>query len=272
VLTLHDVIPLRLPDTLTRSAAWYWRTVLPRAVARADLVITGSEFSRREICDVFALSPERVVTVPNGVDPRFRRIHDSSTLARVRSRYQLPDRFVLFVGILSPRKNVERLVRVFGALPHSLRDDVHLVLAGPPGWGNASLERAIETSPVAPRIRRLGIVADEDLPALYSLALGAANISHYEGFGLPALEALACETPLLCADTSAFPEVVGDCALLVDPTDDVAIAAGLADLVAGGPELSARARRGVARATAFTWDNAAAATLAAYRSLAVSRA
>lgn len=268
VLTLHDLIPLQTPEAVSRSAATYWRFVLPRTVARADAIITGSEFTRREILEYFKLPTERVTTVPHGVDPRFAPVLNDTILARVRRRYRLPAHFLLFVGIASPRKNLDRLVRAFGALGDGERADTHLLLAGPPGWKNAALAEAMAASPIASRIRHLGIVVDEDLPALYSLALGAVNLSSHEGFGLPALEAMACGAPLVCADRTSFPEVVGDAALLVDPGDDLATRHALAAVIAGGPEVAERRARGLVRAQAFTWDRAAAATLAAYRGVA----
>jgi alpha-1,3-rhamnosyl/mannosyltransferase len=209
-----------------------------------------------------------VIRVPHGVDARFAPVSDEATLARVRERHRLPARFLLFVGIASPRKNIDRLVRAFGALSAHDRDDVHLLIAGPPGWKNAGLASALAASPIASRIRHLGIVADEDLPALYGLAAGVVNLSSYEGFGLPALEALACGTPLVCSDRTSFPEVVGDAALLVDPDDDEATVRALATVIAGGPEVVARRQRGLERARHFTWERAARATLEIYRRVA----
>jgi alpha-1,3-rhamnosyl/mannosyltransferase len=156
-------------------------------------------------------------------------------------------------------------VRAFGALTEDERRGAHLLLAGPPGWKNAGLAAALAASPVPHCIRHLGIVADEDLPALYSLATGVANLSSREGFGLPALEALACGAPLVCADRTSFPEVVGDAALLVDPDDEPAVVAALAALLAGDVEVEARRVRGLERARHFTWERAAAETLAVYR-------
>ncbi len=265
VLTLHDLIPLQTPEAISRTAAAYWRLVLPRSVARADAIITGSEFTRREILEWFGLPAERVVTIPHGVDPSFAPVDDAGALARVRDRYRLPERFVLFVGIASPRKNLDRLVRAFGALGDDERGDTHLLIAGPAGWKNEALTAAIAVSAVADRIRRLGVVADEDLPALYSLATGVANLSSREGFGLPALEALACGAPLVCADRTSFPEVVGDAAALVDPDDEAAVTRALAAVLAGGPDVAARRARGRAHARAFTWERSALATLAVYR-------
>jgi len=268
VLTLHDLIPLQMPEGMSWSAGLYWRLVLPRSVGRADVIITGSEFTRREILEWFRLPPERVVTVPHGVDPRFTPVSDPAYLARVRRSHRLPERFLLFVGIASPRKNLDRLVRAFGALTPSERQESHLLFAGPPGWKNEALQAALAASPEAARIRHLGIVPDEDLPALYSLACGVVNLSAREGFGLPALEALACGAPLVCANRTSFPEVVGDAGLLVDPDDQDAVVAALAALIAGGREVEARRLRGITRAADYTWDGAAAATLAVYRAVA----
>ena len=267
VLTLHDLIPLRDPGSLTRSAAWYWRTILPRAVARADAIITDSEFSRAEICTHFDLPRERVTAIPLGVDARFRPIRNDARRDEVRRQYGLDRDFLLFVGIPSPRKNVDRLVDAFTTLPDALLGDTQLVLVGPPGWKNGALERALAMQRARGRVRRLGHVADDDLPVLYGLARGAVNLSSYEGFGLPALEALACGTPLLCARTSAFPELVGDCALTVDPLDRDAVAAGLAALL-GDADRDAQRARGIAHAQTFTWRRTAEATLAVYRRVA----
>lgn len=267
VFTLHDIIPLQTPEVISRTAGLYWRLVLPLSVARADVILTGSEFTRGEIVEWFGLPPERVVTVPHGVDPWFAPVTDESELARVRARHRLPERFLLFVGIASPRKNLDRLVRAFDALSPSERGDAHLLFAGPAGWKNEALDDAIAASRVGARIRHLGVVADEDLPALYGLACGVVNLSAREGFGLPALEALACGTPLVCADRTSFPEVVGDAGLLVDPDDREAVVHALATVIAGGGEVDARRRRGLVRAASFTWERAAERTLAVYRSV-----
>ncbi len=268
VLTLHDLIPLQTPEAVSRSAALYWRLVLPRAVARADLILTGSEFTRGEILEWFRLPDDRVITIPHGVDPRFAPVVDEALRATVRARHRLPACFLLFVGIASPRKNLDRLVRAFDALSTSERGEAHLVFAGPAGWKNDAFEAALAASPVRARIRHLGVVPDEDLPALYATARGVVNLSAREGFGLPALEALACGAPLVCADRTSFPEVVGDAGLLVDPDDEPAVASSLAALIAGGPDVAARRARGLDRASRFTWERSAAATLAAYRAVA----
>lgn len=266
VLTVHDMIPIRAPATLTPMAAWYWRTVLPRAVARADRIITVSEFSRGEICDHFGLPPERVVSIPLGVAPRFRPLQHPEQRRGIRDRYRLAPPFLLFVGIASPRKNIDRLVSAFAQLPPSVRGDAELLLVGPPGWRSASLRRLL-AGPAGQHVRHLGVVPEDDLPGLYSLAQGAVNLSSYEGFGLPALEALACGTPLVCANAGAFPEVVQDCAILVDPRDEAAVRDALTKLLRADSDLRNRSERGVRRATEFTWERTAQATLAVYRDL-----
>jgi glycosyltransferase involved in cell wall biosynthesis len=268
VLTLHDLIPLEQPEALSRSAAWYWRRILPRAVRRADRIITDSEYSRGRILARFGLPSERVTTIPLAVDAHFRRIDDPALLAGVRDRYRLPSSFLLFVGMPSPRKNLVRVVQAFARLAPGVRGETRLVLAGPPGWRNGALEAAVAASGVADRIQRIGVVAEADLPAVYSLAQAAISVSLQEGFALPAVEALACETALLCSDTTAYPEVVGECAVRVDPEDVGAIADGLARVLDGNGDLDARRAAGVARAARFRWQATAAATAAVYRTVA----
>lgn len=268
VLTLHDLIPLQQPASLSRSAAWYWRTILPRSVRRADRILTVSEFSRREILRHFDLPSDRVVAIPLAVDPAFLEHDTAAAREAVRARYRLPDVFLLFVGITSPRKNLPRIVDAFAALPVSVRGNAVLVLAGPTGWGNDALDAAVARAAPAARVQRIGVVDERDLPVLYRLARGVVSISLQEGFALPALEALASGTPLACADGTAYPELVDACALRVDPRDTAAITDALATLLEGGPEVEERRRRGRDRAAIFRWDRTAEATRVVYESVA----
>ena len=256
VLTLHDLIPLQTPEAVSRSAAAYWRLVLPRSVARADAIITGSDFTRREILDWFGLPPERVVTVWHGVDPCFAPVDDEATQARVRARYRLPARFLLFVGIASPRKNIDRLVQAFGALRDDERGDAHLLLAGPAGWKNEALEAAIAATRRV-RIRHLGVVADADLPALYGLAAGVARISRAAKGSDCRRSKRSRAVRRSSAPTGRAFEVVGDAAWLVDPDDGAAVARALATVLAGGAEWVATGPW-ARPCRAFTWERAAA--------------
>jgi glycosyltransferase involved in cell wall biosynthesis len=193
-----------------------------------------------------------------------------ASVADVKHRLGLPDAYVLFVGTVQPRKNLERLAEAMTAvvnagLPH------RLVIAGKRGWLADRVEARIAGSPHRDRIRFLGYVADEDLAALYSGADAFCLPSLYEGFGLPVLEAMACGVPVVAARSSALPEVAGEAALLVDPSDAAAIGDGLRRVLTDEPLRRELTNRGLERAVQFTWERAGTATIALLRDVRVRR-
>jgi glycosyltransferase involved in cell wall biosynthesis len=198
-------------------------------------------------------------------------VEDIEFLRRMQSRYSLPDRFVLGLGTVQPRKNYPVLVDAFSKLVRmGARDselsDLHLVIAGEKGWMHEDTFEAIRRAGLCERVRYLGFVQDDDLPALYNLAAVFAFPTLYEGFGLPVLEAMACGTPVVCADNSSLPEVVGDAALMVPAAAGDALAEALFQVLT---DLSARNRLvngGHRRAKMFKWEKAARQLLELYES------
>jgi glycosyltransferase involved in cell wall biosynthesis len=183
--------------------------------------------------------------------------------APVRAKYKLPDDYILHVGTLQPRKNLIRLIEAMQAIRHAQRQvgirNLTLVLAGQPGWLSAPvLAKAREHSDV---VRLLGYVPDEDLAGLYSGARAFVFPSLYEGFGFPVLEAMACGTPVICSDTSSLPELVGEAALLVDPTDTSALASAVARVLSEDNLRAALVEKGFVQARKFSWDRTARETL-----------
>jgi glycosyltransferase involved in cell wall biosynthesis len=217
------------------------------------------------------IPPDRITVIGAGVEKRFRRVKDPKTLDPIRARYRLPHRFILSVSTLEPRKNLTGLIAAFNQLAAaqpSFTADLHLVIAGGKGWLYDDIFAAAEASPVRERIHFAGFVADEDLPGLYSLASVFAFPSHYEGFGIPVLEAMACGTPVICADNSSLPEIAGDAALLVNSADTGGLADAMHRLLV---DLSLRERlaaRGLAQAGKFTWEAAARRLLGVYQRIA----
>lgn len=262
VVTIHDLGYRAFPEAHPWRARQYldWSTRWSAAVARR--VIVPSEATARDLSAAYGTPRERIAVIPHGYHPRFRPLPRDKVAAGL-ARLGLPRPYILFVGTLQPRKNLARTLAAFerlvaGGAPH------HLVLAGQRGWLADPLFAAITRpgSPARDRIHLTGYLADDDVPIVYNGAELLAFPSLYEGFGLPALEALACGTPVLASNTSSLPEVVGDAALTVDPLDTDAIAAGLVRLIDDEGLREDLRERGLARARQFSWQRAAEQTLA----------
>jgi glycosyltransferase involved in cell wall biosynthesis len=240
VVVIHDAAPLRRPEWYSRAYAAPQRLLLPLLARRAQRVITPSEFSRRELCELLGLAPERVSVVPGGVDTAFSPAADP---APVRAALDLPRPYVLCVASRTARKNLAALVPAARALA---AEGVDVVVAGghrPQFAAESGLDG----------LRLLGHVPDALLPGLYAGAEAFALPSLYEGFGLPVLEAMAAGTPVVAADAAALPETCGGAARLTPPDGD-AVRAALQALLADDAERERLRAAGLERAAAFSWD------------------
>lgn len=270
LLTVHDLSFIRHPQGAVASLRNWLNQVVPRSLARADHILADSISTKQDLIEIFELDPTDITVVGAGVEARFRPITNPADLASVQQRYHLApaEKFVLGLGTLEPRKNFTGLIAAFAQSP--LRETHHLVIAGGKGWLYDDIFRAAQTSPVAARIHLIGFVADEDLPALYSLADIFAFPSHYEGFGIPVIEAMACGTPVVCANNSSLPEVAGQSALQVTATDTVALAEALAQLAYNQSLREKVIQEGFRQAQKFTWSVAAERLLSVYQRFAHS--
>ena len=267
VLTLYDLIPRRFPHTVSPRARLLFRLTTWLALQRATHVITTSAATRRDLLAAYRLPPQRVAAIPLAPDPHFYP-QAPAAVARIRRHYQLPDRYVLYVGINKPHKNLARLLDAWQRLVGNAADPPALLIAG--AWDPRYPEpiaRAAELQ-LGGSIRFLGPVAEQDLPALYSGATVFVFPSLYEGFGLPVIEAMACGTAVACTNASSLPEVAGDAALYFDPTRPPAIAEAIGRLLAEEELRHDLAQRGLEQAAQFTWSKTAAATLEIYRQVA----
>jgi glycosyltransferase involved in cell wall biosynthesis len=256
VITIHDL-------AIYRNAGWFparqplsTRYVVPRSVLRADVVVAVSENTAEDIVDIFGIPRSRVEVVRHGVAASFAPM-GAEDLAVARERLKLPERFILFVGTIEPRKNLETLLEAWAMM----RDRPDLVVVGAWGWRYESIRERM--SRMGPGLRHIEGLDPSDLPAVYNLARALAHPAWYEGFGLPPLEAMACGTPVLVSDRASLPEVVDGAGMVVKADDPNAWRAAL-ERVIGDTDLAADLRhRGILRAAEFSWSRAARQTWAA---------
>lgn len=264
VVTIHDLSFIRLPQCADGGLRAHLQAAVPRAVAAAHRVLADSQHTLDDLVELLGVDAGKISVVHAGVEARFRPVRDLEQLERVRARYQLPELFVLFVGTIEPRKNLSRLITAYAAMRRQTALPHQLILCGAKGWLCDDIYRQVHDEGLGEDVRFPGFIADEDLPALYTLADLFVFPSLYEGFGLPPLEAMACGTAVVAGNNSSLPEVLGSAALLVDAEDTDAITEAMATAL-GNASLRVRlADLGRAQAARFTWEGAARQLLRAY--------
>jgi glycosyltransferase involved in cell wall biosynthesis len=257
ILTVHDLSFVRTPETSHPILKRYLDRVVPWSVRRADHVIADSQATKDDLVTLYSVSPEKISVLLSGVDPRFKRVNDLLFIQRLREKYGIPDSDYIFsIGTIQPRKNYLRLIQAL----HRLGDEfgqIKLVIAGGKGWLDAPIYAAVQALGMEERVKFIGFVDDDDLPALYSGAILTAYPSLYEGFGFPILESMACGTPVITSNLSSMPEVAGEAALMVDPYNIDVLAEGLRVLLTDKELRATLIERGYRQAALFTWQEAA---------------
>jgi glycosyltransferase involved in cell wall biosynthesis len=253
VITVHDLAIYRNPSWFPSRQPLSTRFVVPRSLERADSVIAVSKNTARDLEELFGVPGSRITVVPEGAASSFRPL-GSEALAEARVRLQLPERFILFVSTIEPRKNLDTLLEAWAMMRH--RPD--LVVVGGWGWN---------FEPVRQRMSRVGAglhhverIERADLPAVYNLARILAHPAWYEGFGLTPLEAMACGTPVVVSDRSSLPELVGEAGMVVAADDPEAWRRALEKVMDDADLAADLRRRGILRAAEFSWSRAAAMT------------
>jgi glycosyltransferase involved in cell wall biosynthesis len=261
VLTVHDVTTRRAPELHPRRRRAYYGAALGVSARNARRIVTVSETSARDIVDLLGIARDRIDAIPLAADARFRRVSDEGELRRVRDRYRLDEPYLLYVGNIEPRKNLERLLEAYA---RAVPKEGLLALAGNLAWLTKGVLARIAELGLANRVRLLGYVPDEDLPALYSGAAAFAYPSLFEGFGLPVVEAMACGVPVITSTAPALREIAEGAARLVDPHSVDAIAEGVHAVLSSDEERKRLAAAGLDRARAYTWEATARRTLETY--------
>lgn len=272
VVTAHDLSFELFPETFSlKQRVWHYLVNFRSLVRRADRVIAVSESTKGDLVSEYVISPEKVVAIPSGIDSRFKRLdRNDPELLRVKEKYGLPYRFILYLGTFEPRKNIRSLVLSYDALQKTEIESVQkydLVLAGTRGWKYQDLFSAYQESPNQARIHFPGFIADEDKVALYNLASIFVYPSFYEGFGFPPLEAMACGTPVITSHSSALPEVIGAAGIMVDPYQPDELFRTLQSLLENQNLLTEMQEKGFNQAKKFSWHKTAEATISVFQSL-----
>jgi len=264
VVTVHDIAFEIFSGIYTGFMNYYQKFFARFAVKNAIRILAVSEATKKDLIKIYNVAPDKIQVTPLGVDSEFRPI-PYDQVQSVLDKYKLVyKKYILYLGTLQPRKNIQKLIDAFLKLKNEHRIEEKLVIAGNKGWLWEPIIKKIESSR---DVIYLDYVANEDRVALYNGAVTLALVSNYEGFGLPPLEAMACGTPVVVSDISSLPEVVGDAGVLVDPNSTGSIADGLLELITNKQLQKELSEKGLLRAKQFTWAETSRKTLAIIESL-----
>jgi glycosyltransferase involved in cell wall biosynthesis len=266
VVTIHDVIGIACKEDLgSRVGRMYYRGMISAAVRLADRIITDSKFSRDDIVRLLGASPEKIEVVYPGISSTFHKVNVPAELESVRRKYEIEGDYVIYTGIYKPRKNHAALLRAFQLL-QSTEPHASLVLVGPLNEGQHALRALADSLGIRrEKVIFTGVVSDSELRILYSAARVYACPSLYEGFGFTVLEAMACETPVVCSRETSLPEVAGDAALYADPRDAEEFGNAMRECFTNAGLRYALIQKGKSNVRRFVWDNAARQTLGVYQ-------
>ena len=266
VATVHDVTFLKHPEYLDPGFVKLLTRRLNHIKENADRIITDSNNTKKELIALSGVPPERITVIPGGVDERFQPMEDKINIEDRVRRYGISGHYILFVGAADEDKNLVRLSEAFAQLTRKYKD-LKLVFVGSIGWGYRHLQEKIKNLHIDNQVIFTGYVSDSDLPALYNNARILAIPSIHEGFGLPALEAMACGTPVLSSNTSSLPEVVGNAAVQVNPYNVNEIADGLRRLMEDMALRQSCIKKGLIQARQFSWELAAEKVINLYKEI-----
>jgi glycosyltransferase involved in cell wall biosynthesis len=271
VVTIHDMVIRRFPETMNARTRFVLGLTLHKTVKRADIIIAVSEFSKQEILKYYPCSAPKLKVIYQGINLNAYHAGISrEEIRRVCSTYNITGNYILYLGTLEPRKNIERLIEAYALLQSRQAETPVLVIAGKKGWRFEGIFRRVEALGLEGGVFFTGYIPDQDKPALLAGAQFFCFPSLYEGFGLPPLEAMACGTPVLVSNAASLPEAVGGAALLVDPYSVESIAEAMERLCVDTALREALRRRGLERVKRFDWSSLSESLYSVYASLAAS--
>jgi len=255
VVTLADFTVWRFSPTHLPKAVVLERLLMPLAIRGTNRLLAISEFTKREAIELFHVPADKINVTPLAMGPQFRPLVPiPATIVNIQRKYNLPEKFILYLGTIEPRKNIQRLIEAYQLVAHQFTD-TKLVLAGGPGWFTKQI-----LASAGDEVVTTGYIDDADRPLLYSLAVAFIFPSLYEGFGLPPLEAMAVGTPVITSRVASLPEVVNGAALLVDPTNTIELADAIKQLLSSPDLCETLRQKGLIQAQKFSWAQTAALT------------
>lgn len=264
VVTIHDLIAIRFGKDIPFYSRQYFGRWMPFSYRYADEIIAVSEYTKKDIVKLLKISERKITVIPLAVDTCFKPIHNKNIIASVKQKYHITGKYLLHLGTINPRKNLEFLIEVFADLKQS---DLQLVITGKKGWYYEGLFDLVKKLNLEDKVIFTGYIDDVDKPALYNGASMFLFPSIYEGFGLPPLEAMACGTPVIASNTSSIPEVVGDAGVLISPTDKAGWVRETKKLLSDDEKLRTLSAMSLERANKFSWDRCATQTVKIYEKL-----
>jgi len=264
VITIHDLSFLRYPEFFSaRKNFWHFTINVKKLVKKFDLIVAVSEHTKRDIIELCGVDENKIKVIYSGTGKGFRKIlsidADCGKLLEIKNKYNLPDKFILYLGTVEPRKNIEGIIAAYSEMRRAKSglEKVRLIIAGSKGWKSKKIYKNWEQSEFKDDIKFLDYIAGEDKVYLYNLASVFIYPSFYEGFGLPPLEAMACGAPVVASYSSSLPEVIGDAGLLVDPYNIRDIARAMESILSDETLKNKLVERGLERSKKFSWENAA---------------
>lgn len=265
IITIHDLAAFAVPEIARNYYRYCYKQLLLYSTRVADQIITVSESTKQDVIKFLAVNPQKITTIYEGVEPKFKVILDNIYLQRVKHKYNLPEHFILHVGTFEPRKNLGDLLDSYNRLKLQQKIPHRLVLVGKLGWQYQAILNKIKQLNCTDSILLLDYIPREDLPGLYNLATALVYPSSYEGFGLPLLEAMACGCPVITYFNSSIPEVVGNAGFMVKRNDGEDLATSIAQVITDRRLRSNLIKKGLERAAEFNWHTTALKTLHVYQ-------